>query len=151
MLLGATENVSLAQVSELIEEDADRLHLVIEIAPGGQDRVLYRHPVGFLTLGEVRERVTWGSFEVVVGPQWQGRGYGRRVLAQVPGLLMSWRGLSTIKVGAFEDNGRALALYRSLGFSEVESVWYSTLSGRRRAVLLSNRPEAFLRRRAGFS
>jgi GNAT superfamily N-acetyltransferase len=149
-LLGGEGRTTLSKVAERVGAVGDRLHLAIELHPGGDDRVLYTHPIGYLTLGEIRERVCWGSFEVVIGHRWQGRGYGRRVLEKVPELLMSWRGIETIKVGAFEENLIALGLYRSLGFFEVERVWYSTSTGRRRAVILSNKPEVFLRHRVGF-
>ncbi len=144
-----------ASVGEVMERASapsrDRVHYIIEVTADRVDRLPPVCPVGFLTLAEGVDRVRWGSFEIALGVPWQGRGWGRRALEQVPGLLMAWRGLEAIKVGVFEDNARATGLYRSLGYEVVERSWLESTGGRRRALMMSNRPDLFKKREVGFS
>jgi ribosomal protein S18 acetylase RimI-like enzyme len=55
-----------------------------------------------------------------VDPVYQGKGYGRRILAQLIGILRQ-QGSSTISLEVACENSRALGLYESCGFSVISS------------------------------
>ncbi len=105
--------------------------------------------VGALILAVRQDRLRWGSFEIVIDPVHQRCGYARQALERVPGLLEGLFGVSLIKIGVFEDNTAAMALYEALGYGPVERAWVFE-PRRRRVVWMSNDPQAFERRRIGF-
>ena len=51
-------------------------------------------------------------------PAWQGRGLGRQLLERLLDWADHWAGVLRIELHVHEDNPRAMALYRSLGFAE---------------------------------
>jgi putative acetyltransferase len=61
--------------------------------------------------------------------EWQGRGLGRRLMERLLDWADHWAGVLRIELFVHEDNERAIALYRDLGFVE---------EGRHRAYALKN-------------
>ncbi|AEG92292.1 GNAT family N-acetyltransferase [Ramlibacter tataouinensis] len=61
--------------------------------------------------------------------EWQGRGIGRQLMTRLLDWADHWAGVLRIELHVHEDNTRAIALYRSLGFVE---------EGRHRAYALKN-------------
>ena len=57
-----------------------------------------------------------------IAPDYQGRGYGRRLLIEALHRLRR-RGANPIEIGLWRRNDVAMNLYKSLGFSE-EQNWY---------------------------
>lgn len=66
---------------------------------------------------------------IAIAPEWQGRGVGRRLVERLLAWADNWGGVLRIELNVHEDNERAMALYRSLGFVE---------EGRHRAYALKN-------------
>jgi putative acetyltransferase len=58
------------------------------------------------------------SLGLGVALPWQGRGIGRRLLAQALDWADNWAGVLRVELHVHADNERAMALYRSLGFVE---------------------------------
>lgn len=58
------------------------------------------------------------SLGIAIAPEWQGRGIGRRMLARLLDWADNWGGVLRVELHAHADNGKAMALYRSLGFVE---------------------------------
>ena len=50
--------------------------------------------------------------------EWQGRGLGRQMMSRLLDWADQWGGVLRIELHVHEDNARAIALYRSLGFVE---------------------------------
>ncbi|MBH24792.1 MAG: hypothetical protein CMH57_10135 [Myxococcales bacterium] len=136
------DEVAARAASPPTPQPAEVIHHVIERADV---------PVGYLALSaHPPPPCAWGSFELFVGPEHQGEGVGREALARVPGLLRDWRGLEVIRIGVFEDNHRAVALYKELGYAVTERCWFPKGGAERRGLLMSNNPDAFARRPIGF-
>lgn len=55
------------------------------------------------------------SLGIAVDPRWQGKGYGRLLMTFLHAAARA-RGARQIRLKVYEDNARALALYRSLGY-----------------------------------
>jgi L-phenylalanine/L-methionine N-acetyltransferase len=55
---------------------------------------------------------------IAIAPEWQGRGVGRRMMERLLAWADNWGGVLRIELTVHEDNERAVALYRSLGFVE---------------------------------
>jgi putative acetyltransferase len=55
---------------------------------------------------------------LAVAQPWQGRGVGRQLMARLLDWADHWGGVLRIELHVHEDNPRAIALYRSLGFTE---------------------------------
>ncbi|HYF17542.1 MAG TPA: GNAT family N-acetyltransferase [Ramlibacter sp.] len=53
-----------------------------------------------------------------LAPEWQGRGLGRRMMVRLLDWADRWAGVLRIELHVHDDNERAIALYRSLGFVE---------------------------------
>jgi len=68
-----------------------------------------------------------GVYGFVVDPAWQGRGIGRDVLRRVCPQLLA-EGAQRIGLEVAVDNDRALGLYTSIGFTEVTTEDYYTLT-----------------------
>ena len=66
---------------------------------------------------------------IAIAPEWQGRGVGRRMTERLLAWADNWGGVLRIELNVHEDNARAIALYRSLGFVE---------EGRHRGYALKN-------------
>jgi putative acetyltransferase len=64
-----------------------------------------------------------------IAPEWQRRGVGRQLVARLLDWADGWAGVLRIELHVHEDNERAIALYRSLGFVE---------EGRHRAYALKD-------------
>lgn len=47
---------------------------------------------------------------------WQGRGIGKRLMAELIDIADNWLGLRRLELQVFVDNARALGLYRRFGF-----------------------------------
>jgi len=139
-----------AALLELLEEaDPDRACFAIEEAVDGQ---VAARVIGWLELRAVRvSGFACGSFEIYLDPACQGRGVGREVVAQLPAMVRARFGLDVVLIGVFEDNKAALRLYERLGYVEVDRQWhYPERGDRQRWLMLSNKPERFVRRRVGF-
>ena len=48
----------------------------------------------------------------------QGRGHGRRVVAQVERLVAGWPGMVSLRIGVVATNAGGLAFWRKMGFAE---------------------------------
>ena len=58
---------------------------------------------------------------IVVGDEWQGMGYGKKICTHM--IRRAWKdGLSKVWLNVYSDNPRAIALYKSVGF-EVEGIF----------------------------
>ncbi len=78
-------------------------------------------PIATLGLvGDARETAIYG-FAVL--PAWQGRGYGRQILAATVAQLLA-EGTERIALEVATDNARALALYLASGFRQVTTYDY---------------------------
>jgi len=53
---------------------------------------------------------------IAIAPEWQGRGVGRRMMERLLAWADHWGGVLRIELNVHEDNDKAMALYRSLGF-----------------------------------
>jgi RimJ/RimL family protein N-acetyltransferase len=97
-------------------------------------------------------RGPWGSFELFLDPARRGQGLGKASLLEVERAALAWSASAVIQIAAFSDNERALGLYRGLlRYREVarERWWIGATP--REVYLLSNLPEFFARRAAGFA
>ncbi|MOA18080.1 ribosomal-protein-alanine N-acetyltransferase [compost metagenome] len=77
----------------------------------------------------VLERGAVGLYDVVVAPQWRGRGLGRQLLQG----LLQWaarQGASAVDLQVRGGNLPAQALYASLGFGEVYAYHYRVAQSR---------------------
>lgn len=80
-------------------------------------------PVGMLRVNYVREDIAF-IYNFCVLPDYQGKGYGREILASAVGQLQR-QALSEIRISVVTGNKRALHLYRSAGFAvSAESRYY---------------------------
>ncbi len=72
-------------------------------------------PIGFgqLTLWPRAAEIS----DVVVAPGWRGRGIGTAIIKFLIGAAREMNA-ERVEIGAAQSNERALALYRSLGFSD---------------------------------
>lgn len=67
-----------------------------------------------------------GTLAILIGPEFQGSGYGKEAIEVILRLAFGEMGAHKIELQAWEFNTRALRLYASLGFVE---------EGRRRAAV----------------
>lgn len=72
-------------------------------------------PIGIIRVKQL-DRQTAFIHDFCVRPDVQGKGYGRRILAQTVQLLRD-RECGIIRLGVVTENDRALKLYQSVGFS----------------------------------
>jgi RimJ/RimL family protein N-acetyltransferase len=141
----AQDQVSLQSLEQrLAQPDPDVRELILEHRG---------EPVGAARLSRRQSpRGPWGSFEVFLGPQSQGRGLGRGLLPPLQAQAQAWAGSQVVQIAAFADNERAQHLYREvLGYREVQRHWWWLGDQRRQVVLMSNQPDFFQRRPVGFS
>jgi len=79
-------------------------------------------PVGiavcFLGFSTFRARPLLNIHDLAVLPEWRGRGVGRSLLAAAEDRARR-RGCCRLTLEVQDDNGRALALYGSFGFSDL--------------------------------
>lgn len=61
-----------------------------------------------------------GQIAISVHENWQRRGIGRHLMAQLTDFADNWLGLRRLELHVFTDNDAAVALYRQCGF-EVEA------------------------------
>jgi putative acetyltransferase len=66
---------------------------------------------------------------IAIAPEWQGRGLGRQLIERLLAWADNWGHVLRVELHVHEDNERAIALYRSLGFVE---------EGRHRGYALKN-------------
>ncbi|MFC4811659.1 GNAT family N-acetyltransferase [Paenibacillus sp. GCM10023250] len=78
-------------------------------------------PIGLIRVNHV-ERGTGVIHDFCVLPSCQGRGYGREILELTVRRLLE-QGCDRIRLNVVTDNGRALGLYRSVGF-EVQAEFH---------------------------
>src|SRR5512140_3893968 len=53
-----------------------------------------------------------------IAREWQGRGIGKLLIARLLEWADNWAGVLRVELTVHADNDRAIALYRSMGFSE---------------------------------
>lgn len=58
-----------------------------------------------------------GWLGISVHDDWQGKGVGTRLMAELIDAADNWYGLRRLELNVFADNHRAIALYRKFGFS----------------------------------
>ena len=79
-------------------------------------------PVGiavcFQGFSTFRARPLLNIHDLAVLPEWRGKGIGRKLLGAAEDRARR-RGCCRLTLEAQDDNGRALALYRSFGFSDL--------------------------------
>ncbi|AEW78103.1 ribosomal protein S18-alanine N-acetyltransferase [Aggregatibacter actinomycetemcomitans] len=85
---------------------------------------------GFAICQTVLDEAT--LFNIALDPQKQGRGLGRRLLTELMTQLKQ-KGILTLWLEVRESNKKALALYDSLGFNQVDirKNYYPTADGKR--------------------
>jgi putative acetyltransferase len=66
--------------------------------------------------GPMLRRAHVRTLGLFVAPEWQGRGIGRRLLAQAVDWADKWANVLRIELHVHADNERAYALYKSMGF-----------------------------------
>ena len=88
----------------------------------GEENKIY----GFAICQTVLDEAT--LFNIAIDPQKQGLGLGRQLLTQ-----LRQKGILTLWLEVRESNKKALALYDSLGFNQVDirKNYYPTLDGKR--------------------
>lgn len=80
-------------------------------------------PVGMIRVNYLHSKIAV-IHDFCVHPVFQGRGYGREILAQIVKLLLNQEH-SQIRLSVVTQNRRALNLYQSIGFDvTVESLYY---------------------------
>jgi ribosomal protein S18 acetylase RimI-like enzyme len=104
--------------SEVIQDSAEKLEQV--------DRGLYVGELDGLMIGKVD--VLFSEYEGYIHgfgvlPEYQGRGYGRQILARTIQEILA-RGKSEITIEVSVTNKNALSLYQSCGFKETNSYDY---------------------------
>jgi RimJ/RimL family protein N-acetyltransferase len=119
-------------------------HLAMEIRPCNL-------AVGYLRLVRAVERgQTLGSFEILISPAFRRRGYARAILERIEDVLDEQWSTRLVKIGVFDDNVAARRLYEDLGYHEVATEWWEVGGRRRRAIMMTNRPDLLRGRRIGF-
>jgi len=111
-------------------EDPDENHAIIE-ASGRR--------VGFVILAGLQDPTGVELRRLVIGPK--GQRYGRSALAAV----LAWaqtRQESRVWLDVYDDNARAIALYRSAGFKLIDA---ATTDRGRRLLILEWRPSGVVR------
>ncbi|HNZ09218.1 MAG TPA: GNAT family N-acetyltransferase [Bacillota bacterium] len=85
-------------------------------------------PVGVVLIG-FREPDRAYVASLAVNPSFRGRGYGRRLMQWGMARARIW-GCKKVGLHVFEENGKALSLYRSLGFGPVRRIghWEGNIS-----------------------
>jgi putative acetyltransferase len=101
-----------------------------------------------LHLNASRRRSHAALLGISVQDDWQGRGIGRALLAELMRMADGWLNLQRIELTVFADNERALALYQKFGF-EVEGTLraYALREGSLEDVLTMARLQPELNRR----
>jgi ribosomal protein S18 acetylase RimI-like enzyme len=105
---------SPAEVEEQLRSAEDLLFLA-----AGSDLI------GVAWLRHTDDRATIEPF--AVRPTYQGRGYGAQLLAAVLSEAEA-RGARRVSIGAWEENVRALSLYRRFGFTDAGRIFYLSRS-----------------------
>jgi len=111
-----------AELSQILQGDGRSPDEIVFLEHEGQ-------PVGFiwaqpLGLGD------WQIEPVVIHPEHQGRGLGKRLL-QAGLLEASAQGVSEVAIALWRDNGAAYYLYQQVGFAENGRCYYLTFSVKR--------------------
>ena len=74
-------------------------------------------PVGFALYGWDADYPGWSVYRLMVDAKWQGRGIGRRALAQVIDRVRQQPDAPCLYISAEPENAAALKLYESMGFA----------------------------------
>ena len=75
----------------------------------------------FLTLFEKPSKKHNCILGIVIGDEWQGKGYGKKICTHM--IRRAWKdGLNKVWLNVYSDNPIAIALYKSVGF-EVEGIF----------------------------
>ena len=82
--------------------------------------------VGFVLYDYDAEIPGWSMSRFMIGAQYQGRGLGRRAAEAFLDYFRREVRADRLYVSVSLENAAALALYRSLGFREVQEVRYSS-------------------------
>ena len=69
-----------------------------------------------------------GDVGIMLAPESQGLGVGRRLMAAMVAVADDWMALERLELVVFARNSRARALYRSMGFEE-EGVLVASAKG----------------------
>ena len=72
---------------------------------------------------------------VVVSPEYRGKGLGRTLVAHMIGLAKHKYSLPEVRISVFSDNTKALLLYSSFGFSPYKIEERKDYSGKRVALV----------------
>jgi putative acetyltransferase len=98
---------------------SETLHRIDSLGPNDHSfvAVLDGQVVGMagLHVGTGKLRHT-GSFGMMVHDQFQGRGFGRKLLAALLDIADNYLALVRVELEVFSDNERAIRLYESMGF-----------------------------------
>jgi len=100
--------------------------------------------------------------QVAVDPDFQGYGIGRKLMKQAEDIAIK-QGFNAVALHVRKDNGKAINLYKSLGYKKIGSEWWYYSDGTTGIEMLKSlRPEAandnkgwgigkFLKKAFGFS
>lgn len=83
--------------------------------------------VGFVMYGLNPETHRWFLMRLMIDAKQQGKGYGKRTLLQILGLVREHLGNIPFYVCVEEDNERALGVYESVGFEKTGEVLWEEL------------------------
>jgi diamine N-acetyltransferase len=72
--------------------------------------------VGFIRLNDLDYVARKAVVRILVGPQWQGKGYGSAALRQLIAFCFCELGLHRLGLVVRADHARALGVYQRLGF-----------------------------------
>lgn len=98
-------------VSDIVEKmGQERVHgLVATVDRLGQLPIAYGQLTRWPNTAEISD--------LIVAPEWRGQGIGSALIGQLTEVARVWQ-LPKVEIGAALRNGRAMALYQRLGFSE---------------------------------
>ena len=93
------------------------------------------HVVGFANLYDLEPDSHVFIGNVVVAPEFRGKGLGRTLVAHMLGLAKDKYSLPEVRISVFSDNTKAVLLYSSIGFSPYKIEERRDYSGKRVALV----------------
>lgn len=103
---------SIADWVERLNRDAASNYIFVALA---DDEVIGH--AGLHGSKNARRQHVWG-LGISLREDWQGRGVGTRLMQTIIDLADNWLGALRLELTVYDDNARALALYRRFGFVE---------------------------------